>query len=332
MSETLEIRAEIAKIARLLSVDATELAYLEQVKPEPLVKFREQLVELFFGGEIGGLQRFVGPSRMLPTSLIASVTQEAVGPVLTARIAGLVDPAQAVAVVARLPIEFLADVAVEIDPRRVARIIGGLSDGVISDISKILARRKEYVAMGRFVAYLSGETLAAIFDRTNDADLLQTAFVMEDKDQLTVAVGLLPDKRIRGLIREGGKADMWAEVIDMALHLDDEQYARVIDIAAEEGDVTLDALVRTAYEENLWSLVLPIASDMENPENVIAAALRADADVFRAMIETTAEFALWDEFYALLEKAPKEQRAKIRKRAEKLGLTKVMAPVADLPA
>ncbi|MBK5230260.1 MAG: hypothetical protein JJE27_03710, partial [Thermoleophilia bacterium] len=209
MSERLEIRAEIAKIARLLAVDSSELVYLEQVKPESLIAFRERLTELFFGGETGGLRRFLGASKILPASLIASITQDTVGPVLTARIAGLVEPAQAIAVVGKLPVEFVADVAVEIDPRRVAPIIGGLSDQLIADISGILALRKEYVAMGRFVAYLSGEALAATFDRSKDADLLQTAFVLEDKEQLTVAVGLLPDKRVRGVIRVAGKQDMW---------------------------------------------------------------------------------------------------------------------------
>lgn len=330
MSEALEVRAEIAKIARLLTVDSGELGFLEQIKPEGLMKFREQLTELFYGGEIGGLRRFVGPTKILPASLIASITQEAVGPVLTARIAGLVDPAQAIAVVGKLPVEFVADVSVELDPRRVARIIGGLSDELTADISGILAQRKEYVAMGRFVAYLSGEALAATFDRSKDADLLQTAFVLEGKGQLTVAVGLLPDKRLRGIIRVAGKQDLWVEAIDLVLHLDDEQYARVIDLVAAEGEATLDALVRTAHAERLWSLVLPIASDMEQPAKVVDAMLRADDATIKSCITAIVEYALWDELYALIEKMSKPQRAQFRKRAAKLDLMAQLKPVKDV--
>lgn len=330
MSEALEVRAEIAKIARLLSVEPTAVEFLDRVKPADLIKFREQLIELFYGGEIGGLQRFVGPSKVLPASLVASVTRDSIGPVLTARIAGLVDPAQAVAVVAKLPIEFVADVAVEIDPRRAARIIGGLSEDVTTAITEILIRRHEYVAMGRFVGFVSGELLAATFDRASDADLLQTAFVMEDKDQLTVAVGLLPDKRLRSLLRAAGKLAMWAEAIDLVLHLDDEQYARVIDLVAEESESTLGALVHTAQEEQLWSLVLPIASDMENPENVVSAMLVADDLTIAGFVDATIEYALWDELYALLEKISDDQRKKFRKRIMQLKLMDQLDPVKEV--
>ncbi|MBI5310595.1 MAG: hypothetical protein HZB14_06155 [Actinobacteria bacterium] len=330
MSEALEVRAEIAKIARLLGTEADQLGYLEDVKTEGLIKFRDQLVELFFGGEIGGLQRFVGPSKILPSSLIASVTQEAVGPVLTARIAGLVDPSQAIAVVGRLPTEFLADVAVEIDPRRVPGIIGGLSDQVVNDIAEILVKRKEYVAMGRFVAYVSGEQLAATFDMATDADLLQTAFVLEDKDHLSVAVGLLPDKRLRGIMRAAGKNGLWAEAIDLVLHLDDEQYARVIDIVAAESDEILDALIQTAHQQQLWSLVVPIASDMERPENVMAALNRADNGVVKGCFDAVVEYALWDELYALLEKLSPDQRSVFRKRAGAMKLLSKLEPVKEL--
>lgn len=330
MSEALEVRAEIAKIARLLGTDAEELAYLEGVKPEGLIDFREQLVELFYGGDVGGLQRFVGPSKILPSSLIASVTQEAVGPMLTARIAGLVDPAQAIAVVARLPIEFLADVAVEIDPRRVAGIIGGMTDQVVGDIAEVLVGRREYVAMGRFVAYVSGEQLAATFDMADDVDLLQTAFVLEDKDHLSVAVSLLPDERLHGIMGAAGTNGLWAEAIDLVLHMDDEQYARVIDIVAEESDEILDALITTAHEERLWSLVVPIASDMSDPAQVIAALIRADNTIVKSCLNAVIEFALWDELYALLEKLPDDQRSVIRKRAAAMKMLSKLAPVKEI--
>lgn len=330
MSETLEIRAEVAKIARLLGTDASQLGYLEAIKPEGLIKFRDQLVELFYGGELGGLQRFVGPSKILPSSLIASVTQEAVGPVLTARIAGLVDPSQAIAVVGRLPTEFLTDVAVEIDPRRVPGIIGGLDEETISEIATQLVKRKEYVAMGRFVAYISGEQLAATFDAAKDVDLLQVAFVLEDKDHLSVAVSMLPDKRLRGIMRAAGKNDLWAEAIDLVLHLDDEQYIRVIDMVAEESDEILDALVRTAHNEGLWSLVIPVASDMEDPVNVFNAINRAENLVVKSCFDAVIEFALWDELYAMLEKLAPDQRSVLRKRAAAMKMLSKLDPVKDV--
>lgn len=329
MSETLEIRAELQKIARLLQLDPADLSYLDGIGPAPLAELREQIVELLFG-EVGGMQRFVAPSRILPASLVASITRDTIGPVLAARIAGLVDPNQAISVVDRLPVEFLADVAVELDPRRISGIIAGLPDEKTAAITGLLAKRKEYVAMGRFMGHLSEHALAVTFGQSKDADLLQIAFVVEDKESLSTAVRLLPDKRLHSILHSAEKLDLWAEAIDLLLHLDDEQYLRMVELVSEEGVSVLDALVRTAHTEQIWSLVVPIAADMTNPVNIVSAILRADDAVMKSMVAGVVEYSTWDELYALLEKVSDKQRAELRERAAKLRLLKQLEPVDDL--
>jgi hypothetical protein len=49
MSEVLEARAEVFKIARLLHTDPAEIAFAEQVDSDELRAFRDQLIELFYG-------------------------------------------------------------------------------------------------------------------------------------------------------------------------------------------------------------------------------------------------------------------------------------------
>ena len=52
-------------------------------------------------------------------------------------------------------------------------------------VAKELLARDEYVTMGRFVSYLTPETLrAAIPEIPDDAALLLVAFVIEGKDKL----------------------------------------------------------------------------------------------------------------------------------------------------
>jgi hypothetical protein len=191
-TESLEIRAEIVKLARLLHCEVERLAYLEEVAIEDLRALRERATQTLFGAQEGTLRRLAAASKLLPAGLIASLSQHPFGPMLSARITGLLDADRAVEIAARLPIEFLADVAVELDPRRASEVIAGIPAARISKITSALAERQEYVTMGRFVGHLGDEALCAALSALDDEALLQTMFVTEDRlplDELTARLG-----------------------------------------------------------------------------------------------------------------------------------------------
>jgi hypothetical protein len=123
----LAARAEVLKLARLLDEDPDELGFLESVAVADLVALREGVTEVLFSAHAGVLTRLVAASRLLPTSVVAAIGERAFGPVLSARLAGLLDPERAVDMAGRLPVSFLADVAVEIDPRRASALLGAAS-------------------------------------------------------------------------------------------------------------------------------------------------------------------------------------------------------------
>jgi hypothetical protein len=57
VSEALETRAEIVKLARLLDVDPDALSYLSSVSPEDLARFRDQATEALYARGAAGLKR-----------------------------------------------------------------------------------------------------------------------------------------------------------------------------------------------------------------------------------------------------------------------------------
>lgn len=175
-----ETRAEVLKLARLLHRDPGELAYLEQVPPRDLRALRDQITDHLFTAQEGALRRLVAASKLLPVGLVASLGQNTFGPMLSARIAGLLDPGRAVEIAERMPPEFLAEVAIELDPRRASAVIAGIPADQIGAITAELARRQEYVTMGRFVGHLGDEALGSALAELDDNALSQTAFVLED--------------------------------------------------------------------------------------------------------------------------------------------------------
>jgi hypothetical protein len=180
MTAAPEIQAEVVKLARLLQREPEQLAYLERLSIEDLRALREQITETLFTAHEGALSGLVAASKLLPVGLVASLGQSTFGPMLSARIAGLLEPDRAVDIAAKMQTEFLVEVATELDPRRASAVIAGIPSARIFEITSELAARGEYVTMGRFVAHLSDESLSAALRALDDEALSQTMFVLED--------------------------------------------------------------------------------------------------------------------------------------------------------
>jgi len=131
-AEQLQARAEVLRLARLLDRDPDELAYLEALGPADLRALRRRVTETLYDAHDGALRRLAAAGRLLPGALTATLAQRAFGPLLSARLAGLLDLDRAVDVAGRLPPPFLADVAGEMDPRRASALIASISPELIT--------------------------------------------------------------------------------------------------------------------------------------------------------------------------------------------------------
>jgi hypothetical protein len=198
------IRAEILKLARLLQRPPEQLAYLEPVPLKDLQALRAHVTETLFTENAGVLRRLAAASRLLPVALVASLSENSFGPILSARIAGLLDPERADQVSQRLPTAFVADIATELDPRRAIDVIVRIPPDRIRDITLELARRGEYVTMGRFVGHLEDDALAAAINALSDEELLETFLVMEDPPDLERLARLTDPERIERLAARPG--------------------------------------------------------------------------------------------------------------------------------
>jgi hypothetical protein len=263
MSEALAIRSEILKLARLLERDPDSLAYLDQVPAEDIRAVRELTTERLFDAGSGVLSRIALASKVIPAGLMATLAQRTFGPMLTARIAGEVDPARAIEVAAKLPPPFLADVAIELDPRRAHTMLGQLPATLSGEITGDLIRREEYVTMGRFVGHITPDALRAAIASMTDRELLAVAFVLEDKSALDGLVDELGIERLEGILAAAAEEGQWPEALDLFANLSGERATLIANAVAGADPQVLSSLIAAAEEHELWEVLRPMLGLLE---------------------------------------------------------------------
>jgi hypothetical protein len=185
MSRKSESRAETAKLARLLGVeDSREIAFLLKAPAPELREYREAITDLLYDDDQELLQRTADSARLLPARTLAAIGESALGPLICARLTGLLDPPRAVEISNHFNVDFLARLAAELDPRRAVAVVSAIATHTLVAVCALMAANGEHVAMGRFVAHLDDEALGLCVESLNDEDLLRVAFVIEGEERL----------------------------------------------------------------------------------------------------------------------------------------------------
>jgi hypothetical protein len=317
MTRPLAVRAEILKLARLLGVEPSDLEYLDQVPPEAIGELRDQATDALFAAHSGALGRMAAASKLLPVRVVATIGERAFGPLLAARITGMLDPGRAVEMAATMPVDFLADIAVELDPRRASAVIAQIPPDQIAAVTAELLRRREYVTMGRFVGHLGDKAVRAALGKMDDADLLQVAFVLESKDRLDHLIAMLPARRRDALVDVAAREGLWPEALDLLSHLSDERCAELAENAARREDAVLDSLVLAAQQEEMWNAVLRITHCMSQESRARFARLESinAPGVLEAIVRAAAEHSLWPELLPLLIELPADSQQRVARVA-----------------
>jgi hypothetical protein len=298
VSAALEAQVEVIKLARVLGSAPEELSYLSTVGAGDLRRFREQVTDVLFDGDRARLGGFAAGSRVTPAPIAATVAERALGPVLCARLTALIEPSKAVEIAKRLPAPFLAEVAVEMDPRRARDVISGVPDDLIGAVASELCQLGEAVTMGRFVAYLSDSALRAAMEGIDDPALIETAFVMEGKDRLDHILGLLPEARLRNIILVADERNMWSETLDLLTNVSPKRRTKLVEFALDEGfDRLLPHLIAAVDEADSWETGLRVLAELPTDlkAQLAPTADAVDQDVRRHALECAQTHGLLEE-------------------------------------
>lgn len=266
-------RAELQRLARVLGTGSDKLAYLEALDLVTLKQLRERSTAMLYDADRESLQRIASAARLLPAAITALIAEKSLGPLLCARIAGLMAVETAVDVAKRLPTGFLADVCLELDPRRAKAVVDGIPVPRVVDVSLELARRGEYITMGHFVDILSVDALAAVMDRLrDDTALLKVAFYAEDRPRLNRIIEKLPTARFGGIIdaalADGG--ELWPEALSLIGELELRWRRKFGEIALTGDAASIAQIILVSDTQSLWPALMPLADAVANDTRAVA--------------------------------------------------------------
>lgn len=296
-------RPEILRFARLLRCEPEQLAFLLAVDDAELRVFRDQVTDTLFDAHAGVMKRMAAASRLLPAPVLAKIAEKVFGPLLCARIAGMIEPSKATDVAVRLPVDFLTDLAVELDPRRSHRVIGNIPSGTVVPIATALADRQDWITLGRFIGFLPDEVLEACLAALDDEQVLASAFAVDDTSAVPTVIDLLQASRLRSLVDTAAKQRTWPALLALSEQLRDDQLVELAEIVAASDREPLAGLLAVVAEQGLWDQLLPLAAALPYD------AQDAVADIARGL-------------------AP-EIRTDILRRARALALGEDLGPITD---
>jgi len=312
---------EILKLARVLGVEPERLDYLDQAETQTIRDLREQVTVAMFEADRLMLQRVAAATRLIPAKLTAVIGERAFGALLAARVTSLLEPNRAVDIAHYMPISFLTELCLHLDPRRASRVISEMPPKMVASIAAELAAGEEYITMGGFVGHLSKAALLAALDAVSDGDLLRTAYVVESKQSLGALVALLPEHRLERIIATASEEDLWREALDVLSHVSEQQRGTLGDLAAAQDDEVLESMVRTAQRDGLWAAVLPGVRAMSPASRKRFAKLGAiqTRPVLATIVDAAASDSLWPELLMLLPMLPAAARRRVAALATSFG-------------
>lgn len=278
--DALDRQAELTKLSRVLAVEPEALAFLDGASVAGLREFRQAATHTLFDDGRETFRRLAKLSRLLPIPLLVRFTTSLVGPELAGRVASEMDPERAARMSSELPLDFLGEVCLHLDPERSREVIRGIEAACVRDVGLELLRRQEYICMARFVDILERSVLAQMMAAiVDESELLRIGFFVEDKAQLDMLIGLLDDSRLERLIHAAHLSGLWPEAIALMSHVRGETRARLGNMTARQSPALLHSLVFAVHEAGLWGELLEVVHHM-SPENQLLVIQRLATDEF----------------------------------------------------
>lgn len=258
MSNELALQAEHLKLARLLGCEEAQVAALTGLDVPAFRALRAACTSMLFDGDRAGLQRVAAAAKLMPAALNALLAEKAMGPVLASRVAGLLPPQDAVEIAKRVPLRFNTEVTLLIDPRSAQPMLRRMPLEIVVAVTREVCKRREYIAMARFVDALSDEQIKATMNVLDDESMLRIGFFVESPQRLEEVVGLMTAERLQKVMAVAAQPELGlgAAVLMLLSGVSPMLRARLAEAALSHPESKVgESLVAAAREHGMLAML-----------------------------------------------------------------------------
>lgn len=219
---------ETNRIAALLDVAATEVAYLAECEGTRLAALRKAIAVSAIDRHRHLFERMARASSLLPAAIAGRIAQEIMGAEMIANLTPFMPPERAAEVSVRMSVAFQADVAVHMIPESSADLMAALDEDIRAAVTRELLARGEYAVMGTLVDYLPVDVIGKLSREITDphALLLITSYV-ENKARLRAVIPGFDDVTILRMLQIASEHDLMPVLVEQAEALDASQRERI---------------------------------------------------------------------------------------------------------
>lgn len=212
--------AEVQKIAHILGITEESLDFLSVHPQEKLSYLRHHISSAIQSEQSGVWEPLAKVTKFFPNFLNAKVSEEVLGPHITANITYHVNVKDAINISNFFSLKFFADVMEHVLPERVEPILDAAPPEKMKQVLIELLKRKNYAQISGLMDYTPVEKAAKLTLEVKDyAVLSDVAFYSEKRTRLWQILATYSDERNIGFIRavvKDGREDMLKEIIESA--------------------------------------------------------------------------------------------------------------------
>jgi hypothetical protein len=322
MGHDLATRAELVKLARALGTTPEQVAFAAELPHTAIRLVRERVVATLYDEHKIAFQRVAMITRVLPTALNVRITLRAFTPMLAARVAGEMAPDKAAELANRMPVQYLAEACVHLDPRRAAPLIQRVrADRVLAVITELIAQG-DFITLGRLLDAATEPIVREVAATVPTEALLQVGFYAESDAQLTRAVAFLPPERLRGIVEDAlsGPPELRSAGLALIGRLtNDELRGQLAGYAAEADDDTLTTLLHTAIDDGAVRELLVAVSTMgeDAQRRVLRLPALTEPHTLGHLVRAVEKHNLWPRIAPVAALMDDDLRQRVAKAAER---------------
>ena len=314
MMTRLAVHAEIIKLAHILNVSEQQLAFLQTLAPESLRQFRFAIIELLQDQQKPRFRYLARWVNWLPSWLTVLMVKRFLDPFIVAQIAVHLSTENLYRIAKHLSAKTLAAISVYLDPRLARELLAYFTTHQIMDIAQVLLQQRDFVTMGRFVSMLSDEVVQDVAQIVEqESDLLEIAFYIESRERIDHLVHVLPKQRIEQallIITDPGQRLVWPKLLALMSHIGYGLKQELGDLAVQQGENVINAIIQAAQEDQLWEDMLPVVACLSEQAQHYVANLPAlrQVEIIQSIVAAADRCDLWTDMLLVVNYMQDEAR------------------------